>query len=484
MPLPMGGGVMTPSVFSSLSLSVCPVAFVESDRGGATFSAGTFLGSGMLGSRGGAGVWATAADIASPPSAARTVNGFHKGMRSLLLRGATASLGKGSGAGCHPRPEAAKLPEGKGIQHQRCGRAATLYRGPYGAASQHHRYAGSPSPPAATGRLRPGMTEVGAIGPMPSPLVRHAEIRVEHALVALHLLRPPVRDLAPVFQHHDPVRQIHHHPHVVLDERDRGAELLVHVEDEAAHVLLLLQVHAGHRLVEGEEGRLHGERAAEFDALLQAVRKLADRRFADRLDFQKVDDVLDHTPVLDLLPQSRPMTQKLPHQAPAHLQGPTGHDVVEGRHALEQGDVLERARDAAARRRGRAHAGARLALEADATFGRVIKAVDAVQHRGLAGPIRADDGADFALADVERHIGQRLHAAEAERHVLDGEQHVALGEERAVGGSHGAVPSPPHKGEGKPRRRRANMDTLTPPAPAPTPQPDKASYPGYSPAPR
>src|SRR4051794_39836832 len=116
MPLPMGGGVITPSVFSSLSLSVCPVAFVESDRGGPTFSAGTFLGSGMLGSRGGAGVWATAADIAKPPSAARTarvVNDFHKGIRSLLLRGATASLGEGSGCNAPVSSPA----EGKGIQH-------------------------------------------------------------------------------------------------------------------------------------------------------------------------------------------------------------------------------------------------------------------------------------------------------------------------------------------------------------------------------
>src|SRR4051812_34014658 len=115
MPLPMGGGVMTPSVFSSLSLSVCPVAFVESDRGGATFSAGTFLGSGMLGSRGGAGVWATAADIAKPPSAARTarvVNDFHKCIRSLLLRGATASLGEGSGCNAPVSSPA----EGKGVQ--------------------------------------------------------------------------------------------------------------------------------------------------------------------------------------------------------------------------------------------------------------------------------------------------------------------------------------------------------------------------------
>ena len=98
-------------------------------------------------------------------------------------------------------------------------------------------------------------------------------------------------------------------------------------------------------------------------------------------------------------------------------------------HALEQGDVLERAGDAAPRRLPWLHPGAALALEGDRALGRVIEAVDAVQHRGLAGAVRTDDGADLALEDVERDIAQRLHAAEGERHVLDREDRVALDDE-------------------------------------------------------
>src|SRR3954454_5649220 len=44
---PVAGGLMTTSDFSSLSLSVSPVEFV--DRGGATFSAGISFGAGILG---------------------------------------------------------------------------------------------------------------------------------------------------------------------------------------------------------------------------------------------------------------------------------------------------------------------------------------------------------------------------------------------------------------------------------------------------
>ena len=254
--------------------------------------------------------------------------------------------------------------------------------------------------------------------------MRHAEIGVDHLLVALDLVGRAVGDLAAVFEHDHAVGQVHHHAHVVLDQRDGGAELLVHVEDEARHVLLLLEVHAGHRLVEQQQLRLHRERAAELDALLQAVGQPADRDLADVLDLEEVDDLLDLAAVLDLLGERRAEAEDLPEEAAVHLQGAAGHDVVERRHAAEQRDVLEGARDAAARRLVGPHLRARLALEGDAAFLRMVEAVDDVEHRGLAGAVRADDGADLALADVERHVGERLHAAERERHVLDRQQRL------------------------------------------------------------
>src|SRR5262249_61337421 len=50
---------------------------------------------------------------------------------------------------------------------------------------------------------------------------------------------------------------------------------------------------------------------------------------------------------------------------------------------------------------------------------------DHIEHRRLAGAVGADDGADLALADVERDAGQGAHAAERQRNVLDREQHLA-----------------------------------------------------------
>src|SRR5690606_15333845 len=76
-----------------------------------------------------------------------------------------------------------------------------------------------------------------------TPLVLYAKIGVDDSLVVFHLVRHAVADLAAVVQHHDTVGDIHHHAHIVFDQADRRAEFVVDVEDEAAHVLLLLQIH-------------------------------------------------------------------------------------------------------------------------------------------------------------------------------------------------------------------------------------------------
>src|ERR1700682_1155141 len=74
----------------------------------------------------------------------------------------------------------------------------------------------------------------------PSSSMTHAEIGVDDRLVALDRGRHAVADLLAVVEDHDPVGDVHDHAHVVLDQADRGAELVVHVQHEAAHVLLLL----------------------------------------------------------------------------------------------------------------------------------------------------------------------------------------------------------------------------------------------------
>ena len=65
--------------------------------------------------------------------------------------------------------------------------------------------------------------------------------------------------------------------------------------------------------------------------------------------------------------------------------------------------------------------------DSDRAFLRVINPVDDVQHRAFARAVRADDGADFVLANVEGNVSQRLDAAEAQGNVLKVENDLADG---------------------------------------------------------
>src|SRR6266513_3926934 len=246
----------------------------------------------------------------------------------------------------------------------------------------------------------------------------HPEVGVEDGRVLADVLGLAVSDLAPVVQDRDAIGDVHDHAHVVLDERDRRAELLVDVEDEAAHVLLLLDVHAGHRLVEQEELGLGGERAAELDALLEPVGQAAGRRLADRLDLQEVDDPLDGRAVLELLAAGRTPVEGLQQEAPLHPEKAPRHEVVEHAHALEQGHVLEGAGDAEAGDVRWLEARAVPTVEDDPSLVGVIEAADHVEQRRLPGAVGTDDGADLAAIDREAHPTQRDERAEADADAL------------------------------------------------------------------
>src|SRR5207247_6919403 len=108
-------------------------------------------------------------------------------------------------------------------------------------------------PPSSTSIRNAGEAAMSRNGPMKMPwrisAMAGPEIGIEHGGILAHLLGRPVGDLAAVVEHGHAVGDVHHDAHVVLDQRDRGAELAVDVADEARHVFLLLDVHAGPRLV-------------------------------------------------------------------------------------------------------------------------------------------------------------------------------------------------------------------------------------------
>src|SRR5262245_1138003 len=273
------------------------------------------------------------------------------------------------------------------------------------------------TPPIRTSTKNAGfaaMSANGATSPVSTSLMRQSQVGVEHGLVLADLLGRAVGDLPAVVEHCHAVGDVHDHAHVVLDQRHGGAELSVDVEDEAAHVLFLLDVHAGHRFIQQQQRRLGSERPGQLHALLQAVGQRAGRRLADGLDLQEVDDALDGGAVGQLLGAGRAPPERVGEDVAAHLQQPARHDVVEHGHALEQRHVLEGARDAELRYLRRLEPRAVGAGEADVSLGGLVEAADHVEQRGLAGAVGPDDGEDLAALDLQAHVLERQQRAEAD----------------------------------------------------------------------
>src|SRR5215467_11882493 len=112
------------------------------------------------------------------------------------------------------------------------------------------------TPPRSTSTKNAGpvtMSRNGVTSPRRISVMAQPEVGIEHGLILADHVGPAVGDLLTVVEHDHAVGDVHDHAHVVLDQRDGRTELAVGVEDETAHVFLLLDVHPSHRLVEEQE---------------------------------------------------------------------------------------------------------------------------------------------------------------------------------------------------------------------------------------
>jgi hypothetical protein len=82
---------------------------------------------------------------------------------------------------------------------------------------------------------------------------------------------------------------------------------------------------------------------------------------------------------------------------------------------MEQREILEGAADAQPGSRIRIEAGDVLAAVEQLAFGRLVAAGNAIDDRGLARAVRADERKLYDLVVTEQDLGQRAEAAEAQR---------------------------------------------------------------------
>src|SRR5450756_441255 len=96
-------------------------------------------------------------------------------------------------------------------------------------------------------------------------IVLYAEIGRDHLGIVADFPRRALGDLDAVIHHHDMVGNFHHHRHVVLDQKDRGAVVVADREQQLAQAGALPRVQAGGRLVEAEQSRFGAHRARDFE---------------------------------------------------------------------------------------------------------------------------------------------------------------------------------------------------------------------------
>ena len=207
-------------------------------------------------------------------------------------------------------------------------------------------------------------------------------------------------------QNGDAVRQLHDHLHVVLDDQD--GEILGDAAHQLHGVVRFRGAHAGGRLIEAQQLRLGGERDADLEVALLAVREiggqligLVEQAHGLQHGFGLADDVVIVAVVLEHAPAVPPRLR-----GDAHVleRGGIGEDVGD---LVGAGDAL--LRDAIGRQPGDV-----LAVEDDATGGRTQHAGQAIEEGALARPVGADDGADLAALDFEVDVVERGQTTEAD----------------------------------------------------------------------
>src|ERR1051325_2164244 len=193
--------------------------------------------------------------------------------------------------------------------------------------------------------------------------MRRPEVGFDDLRIALHLRGLAFGDFLAVVEHHHAVADVHHQPHVVLDEQDRDA-LRADRFDERAQPEGLGGVHPRRRLVQREELGRGREGACHLHAALVSVGQASRRIVGAGADADELEQ-LQRAPLgLALLAQGRAVSQDRADDAGPGARVPADHHVLERRKVGEQADVLEGGRDAGDRHLMGRQPAQRLAAEA------------------------------------------------------------------------------------------------------------------------
>ena len=212
-------------------------------------------------------------------------------------------------------------------------------------------------------------------------------------------------DLAAVVHHRHVAGDGERDVHVVLDQDQR--HVLREAEQQLRQPLALTEREARCGLVEQHQLRLDGARHPHLELALLAVGEVADERVglvAEENALGSGARALSDDAVL--LVGNDPQT-------PAVATDDREKDVVLDREAGEEAGLLIRPREAELRPDPGGEVRDVAPHHLDRSRRRRKVARDEVEERRLAGPVRAEDRAAFAVRDVEIDVAYGLNSAEA-----------------------------------------------------------------------
>src|SRR6266849_1829348 len=226
-----------------------------------------------------------------------------------------------------------------------------------------------------------------------------AKIGFNHSLVGLDDAGRPLGQLLAVVEDEDRLAESHHHLHVVLHE-EHGLASIAKLPHGVQEVVEEGAIDTRRRLVEEDELRVRHEDADELQELLLAVGEIARVLAGQPLELDEAEELLG---------------------ALARLRVVIGGDhekVLKRRQLGKDPDDLEGAPDAFVKDLVRLEPVDPSPLEADLALVTLLDAGDAVEERGLARAVGADQAVDAAGLEAEGDAVHRDDAAESLHHAI------------------------------------------------------------------
>jgi len=212
----------------------------------------------------------------------------------------------------------------------------------------------------------------------------------------------------------------------MFHEQHRDPAVAADPADQIAKRMDFLVVEAAGWFIEQQNFWLGGERARQFHAFLGSKRQPGNRGVGYSFEFEIADDFVNAPVDLGLAATDPGKPQGIADDVAVGPGMSAEADIVEDGKIWKQRDVLEGASDADFGDPVRRPVQDAPAFHQDVACARLIEPAQAIEKRGFAGPVRADQAQNLAMTHLERHAVQGDNAAEYDADIANRKQRRIL----------------------------------------------------------